>query len=352
MIHYVPFLKAKQGERAAMGELAPEVKSGICPLFDFPRNTPNYDEEGYGATTSRIVAGLKKHWGADSEFYFDDLDIGQTLSVEGEHQYAYVLKALYGLQVVPVVALDRINHNAAVARLKREDEIASDIVAFRAEQGDFEDFDDKEDQIDYDLANVFKEFKAIDLILDCRLCSGMDVLTTAQQIAAFSQKFCAAYPVRRVIVAGSSIPPSIRDVLGTHNVITLPRRELEIIACTSDLVDVDVVAGDYATVSPFYTDVEFDPKLLPKVTAPRLIYTFGHSYYIARGTSLASGGYEQYVGLTSGLCKQAFFRSGYSSGETYFYEKSKGIGGRAMNNTVVKPSVVAHITYMVLGAKL
>lgn len=352
MIHYTPFLKAKQGERAAMGELAPEVKRGICPLFDFPRNTPDYDEVDYGTTTSRIVAGLKKHWGADLEFYFDDLDIAQKLIVEGEHQYAYVLKALYGLRVIPVVALDRISHNAAVARLKREDEIASDVVAFRAEQGDFEDFDDKEDQIDYDLAAVFNQFKAIDLIFDCRLCSGLDVFTTAQQIATFSQKFCAVYPVRRVIVAGSSIPPSIRDVLGTHDVIALPRRELEIIARARDLVDVNVVAGDYATVSPFYTDVHFDPKLLPKVTAPRLIYAFDHSHYIARGTSLASGGYEQYVGLTSGLCKQAFFRSGYSSGEAYFYAKSKGMGGRAMNNTVVKPSVVAHITYMVLGAKL
>lgn len=352
MIHYVPFLKAKQGERAAMGELAPEVKSGICPLFDFPRDTSGYDEEGYAATARRIAAGLKKHWGTGLEFYFDDLDINQTLSVEGEHKYAYALRLLRGLQVIPVVGLDRISHNSAVACLKREDEIASDIVAFRAEQVDFEDFDDKEDQIDYDLANTFKEFKAIDLILDCRLCSGMDVFATAQQIAAFSQKFCASYPVRRVIVAGSSIPPSIRDVLGTHDVITLPRRELEIIVRTRDLVDVSVVVGDYATVSPFYADVQFDPKLLPKVTAPRLIYTFGHSYYIARGTSLASGGYQQYVGLTSGLCKQAFFRSGYSSGEAYFYEKSKGIGGRAMNSTVVKPSVVAHITYMVLGAKL
>lgn len=350
MINYVPFLKAKQGELAAMGELAPEVKQDICPFFDFPRLTSNYNAETYGAKAWRIVAGLKKHWGSNAEFYFDDLDISQSLIVEGEHQYAYVLRALQEMQVIPVVALDRTTHNAAVASLKRNGEIDSAIVAFRADHNDFEDFDDKEDQIDYDLANVFNEFEAIDLILDCRLCSGMDVSVTAQQIAAFSQKFCTAYPVRRVIVTGSCIPPSIRDVLGTHNIITLPRPELEIIARARHLVDMDVVAGDYATVSPFYADVQFDPKLLPKVTAPRLIYTFDHSYYIARGTSLASGGYEQYVGLTSGLCRQAFFRSGYSSGEEYFYEKSRGIGGRAMNNTVVKPSVVAHITYMVLGA--
>ncbi len=352
MIRYIPFLKAKQGELAAIGELSPEVKQDICPFFDFPRNASNYNAETYSATTRKIVKSLKKHWGSYSEFYFDDLDISGSLNVEGDHQYAYVLKALKGLRFIPVVALDRIPHTAAVACLKRNGEIDSATVAFRADHNDFEDFDDKEDQIDFDLANVFKEFEAIDLILDCRLCSGFDVSTTAQQIAAFSQKFCTVYPVRRVIVTGSCIPPTIRDVLGTHNVITLPRRELEIIARVRDLVDVYVVAGDYATVSPFYTDKQFDPKLLPKVTAPRLIDAFDHSYYIARGSSLASGGYEQYAGLTSSLCNQDFFRPGYSTGEDYFYEKSRGIGSRAMNNTVVKPSVVAHITYMVLGATL
>ena len=36
-----------------------------------------------------LVTGLKKHWGTGSEFYCDDLDISQTLSVKGEHNYAY-----------------------------------------------------------------------------------------------------------------------------------------------------------------------------------------------------------------------------------------------------------------------
>ena len=66
---------------------------------------------------------------------------------------------------------------------------------------------------------------------------------------------------------------------------------------------------------------------------------------------MKSGGYGQYVGLTLDLCGQDFFRPGYSTGEDYFYEKSQGIGKNAMNGTVVKPSVVAHVTYMVLGVK-
>lgn len=250
MIRYIPFLKAKRGEFTAMGELAPKVKQAICPFFDFPRKKANYDSETHADAAQSIATSLKKHWGSDAGFYFDDLDINQNLTLKGEHQYAYVLRALQALQVIPVVALDRIKHNDAVAQLKRDGEIASTTVAFRAEQGDFEDFDANEDQIDYDLAPVFKAFEAIDLILDCRLCTGMNASEAAQQIAVFAQKFCATYDkVRRVIVTGSSLPPSIKDVLSVDSTEVVARRELAIISKARDLSDVELVAGDYTTVS-------------------------------------------------------------------------------------------------------
>lgn len=353
MIRYIPFLKAKRGELTAMGELAPTVRQAICPFFDFPRKNANYDSVTYADTAQKIATSLKKHWGTDAEFYFDDLDIEQKLKVSGAHQYAYALRALQELRVIPVVGLDRTIHNGVVAQLKRDDEIASATVAFRAEQGDFEDFDANQGEIDNDLAAVFKEFEAIDLILDCRLCTGMNVSETAQQLAAFAKKFCAAYDkVRRVIVTGSSMPPSIRDVIAVDSTKTVGRRELAILAKARDLCELELVAGDYATVSPFYSDADLDPKLMQNVMTPRLIYPFGHYFYVTRGVSMKSGGYEQYGDLTTDLCKQGFFRLGYSAGEDYFYEKSKGIGKNATNGTVVKPSVVAHITYMVLGAKL
>src|SRR5262245_51549520 len=180
MIRYVPFLKAKRGELTAMSELAPEVKGAICPFFDFPRKKAKYVSPTYADTAHNIATSLKKHWSNDAEFYFDDLDIDQTLIVGGEHQYAYMLKALNELQVIPVVGLDRVSHNAVAASLKSNGEILSAVVAFRTDPGDFEDFDSNEDQINYDLGNVFNEFEAIDLILDCRLCTGFKVLETAR----------------------------------------------------------------------------------------------------------------------------------------------------------------------------
>lgn len=353
MIRYVPFLKAKRGEITAVGELAHKVKGAICPLFDFPRKKPDYKSETYALTTRAIATGLKKHWGIDAEFYFDDYDIGQILDIAGQQQYAYVLKDLQGLQVIPVVSLGRPKHNAAVGSLKRNGEIDAATVAFRVEQNYFEDFDACEDQIDYDLAATFNEFESVDLILDCRLCSELDMLTTAQQIASFSRRFCAIYSSRRVIVTGSSIPGSLGDIVNSSTTVILARKELAILRKARALTDIELIGGDYATVSPFYSDAEFAPELFPRVTSPRLIYSFDHSHYIARGSSLASGGYGQYLGLTKALCGQIFFRGrDYSSGEDYFFGKSIGLGGNASNSTVVKPSVVSHITYMTLGARV
>jgi hypothetical protein len=154
-------------------------------------------------------------------------------------------------------------------------------------------------------------------------------------------------------VTGSSIPASLGDLVKPDNTETVTRRELAIISKTRDLADVDIMTGDYATISPFYSDADFDPRLFQKVTAPRLIYSFNDCHHVARGISLESGGPTQYVGLTKALCEQDYFRGrGYSTGEEYFDDKRRRIGSNATNGTVVTPSVVAHITYMVLDAKL
>lgn len=353
MIRYIPFLKAKQGELNAMSELAHNVKQAICPLFDFPRRNADYDSAGYADTAHRIATSLKKHWGKEEDFYFDDRDISQKLKVEGEEKYAYVLRALHELKVIPVVGLNRTGHNGSVARLKRDGKIRSTVVAFRIEKTNFQDFDAVKEQLEYELDDVFKEFEEIDLILDCRLCSGFDVSETGQEIAGFAKKFSAAYDkVRRVIVTGSSIPPSIGDVLEVDTTEHLPRRELAIIEKARDMADVDIILGDYASVSPFYSDADLDERLMQTVMTARLIYPFKGFHYFIRGGSMKTRGAKQYFALAKELCGNGFFRGPtYSSGDFYLHEKSQGLGKNATNGAVVKPSVVAHITYMVLGGK-
>ncbi|MCX6953185.1 MAG: hypothetical protein NTV51_13615 [Verrucomicrobia bacterium] len=351
MIRYIPFLKAKQNELNAMSELAPNVKLAICPFFDFPRKQELYGPDQYANTAKRIAKSLAKHWGAKTEFYFDDLDIGQNLEVEGEHRYAFVLGVLCELSVIPVVGISRLSHNAAVARLKDEGVISTDTLAFRVVEDDFEDFEVVKDEIEEDLGDVFRKFEEIDLVLDCRLCTAKDESVTAQQIAAFAKKFCSTYSVRRVVVTGSSIPASSRDVLDVNTTCVVARKELAILAKVRDLLNDDVVTGDYATVSPFYSEADLAPEIMQNVMTARLTYSFKGFHYFIRGSSMKSGGYEQYFALARHICGQDFFRGPkYSSGDAYLHDKSRRIGNNCTPGAVIKPSVVAHISYMVLGA--
>ena len=273
--------------------------------------------------------------------------------MQNEEPYAYVLNALKELQIIPVVGLDRGPHNHSVVQLKREEENTSSTVAFRAVQEDFEDFELSKDQIDYDLSSVFAEFDNIDLIFDCRVCRGLDVSLTAQQIAAFAGKFCKSYDVRRVIVTGSSIPQTIGDLVKPNNAKIVMRPELAIISKARDLAQVDVMTGDYATVRFVFLRCRFRANAFPKSDGPAA-NLFLQSLSLHRtGSFIEIWWPNQYVGLTKALCGQTFFRGrGYSTGEDYFDDKRRRIGNNATNGTVVTPSVVAHITYMVLGAKL
>ncbi len=351
MIRYIPFLKAKQNELKAMSELAPEVKSAICPFFDFPRKKV-YSPELLANTADRIAVSIRRNWGTTTEFYFDDRDVAQQLIVNGKEQYLFMLEAFGDVPVIPVIALGRTLHNASVAELKRNSEIDSATVAFRVDPEDFEDFDAVADQIEYDLNASFAEFDEIDLIFDCRLCTGLNPSDAGRQIATFSTKFCNVYNVRRVIVSGSSIPPSSRDLLKTNSDCTVSRRELAIITEARNRSEVDLIAGDYVTVSPFYSDADLNPQIMQTVMTARLAYTFDSSHYFIRGSSMKSAGFEQYFDLAETLCGHGFYRGPtYSQGDRYLLEKSNRSGKNCTPGAVIKPLVVAHITYMVLDAK-
>ncbi len=349
MIRYVPFLKAKRGEFNALGQLDSDIRNAVCPFFDFPRKSPIYDSESFAKTASACARSLQRHYGVEAEFYFDDLDVDQTLEVKGKQQYAFILGELKGLRAIPVMSLDRTSHNAAVNQLRQNGIIGAECVAFRVFPEEFEDYQSIRTELVAELADVVRKFDRIDLVFDCRLCVTLDATAIAVQIADFTRKFSEDFPaVGRVIVTGSSIPASLGDIVSPNSTEVVARCELAIIAAAKRLAHLRVIPGDYGIVSPYYSDAAIEPWLFQTITAPKLIYSFDHSHHIARGGSLKSGGPDQYVGLTAELCGKSYFRGrGYSKGEDYFDDKRRRIGKNATNGSVVTPSVVSHITYVV-----
>jgi hypothetical protein len=351
MIKYVPFLKAKQNEIIAVGSLRSDIGSQICPLFDFPRKGgAGYSSADLANSMRKTARSFSLHLTGLSELYVDCYDLDESLQPDGKHCYRFLLEQLTDLPVIPVVSLDRSNqHVEAVIDLKRQGLLNSRTCAYRVTPEDFESYAAVSNNIDAMLAPAFSEFEAIDLLLDCRLCRNLEASIIGQQALSFSQEFCQQYTVRRVIIAGSSIPASVSDILGVNRELVLERNEIAIFrAVAAGHNHSELIFGDYTTVSPNYSDAGISPLMLQNVMTAKLVYSFGDSHYFIRGGSLKTVGRSQYSLMAQRICQKDFFRGDtYSAGEQFLYSKSQSRGSGCTPSTVIKPSIVSHITYVV-----
>jgi hypothetical protein len=365
MIRYIPFLKLKSNEIMALKELDEETKEIFVPFFDYAKRDDSPDnnrplkkgakektpEEKFKDTVIRLFKSLKKNAIFLDGFYLDNFDLPENFVVDGNHNYRYLLSNFSKLPVIPVVGIDRNQaHLNAVIELKEAGDLISEVIAFRITEEDFEDYDAVEDEISNQLTEVFDLFESVDLVLDCRVCANSDPLAIAGQIVDFINSFTDDYNVRRIIVTGSSLPASIADVAAVSTEEIINRVEVEIYTHVITGLDFefDVIFGDYATVSPNYSDSDIPKYAIRNVTAPKIIYTFNDSQFIKRGSALATHplGNGQYELLLEELVEKPFFRTDNSWGDRYLVEKSNGEGSDATPGTMVKPLCNSHITYI------
>jgi len=351
MNKYIPFLKLKSNEILAIKEIEKKIRREVVPFFDFPRKD-EYTEDSFKKTTERLARSVKKHLGAIACFYLDNFDIDSHLEIEGVNNYAYLLKAFKDLNFIPVVSIDRCEkHVSAVCDAKSSGALESEIFALRLVPEDFESFNVIVEEIEDNLGEVFDIFDDVDLILDCRVCLDQNIDHLTEKIISFAKSFSKSYPIRKLIVTGSSIPASIREVAGVESEIKLPRAELEIFNRVSTAISAmfSVVLGDYGVVSPNYSDLNIIPEAMLNVTAPKIIYAFENNHYIIRGGAIKTHkrGFYQYFDLAEILVAKDFYRGKeYSFGDRFLEEKSCGIGSCVTPSTILKPALNAHITFM------
>ncbi|MBT6500873.1 MAG: hypothetical protein HOK67_13315, partial [Deltaproteobacteria bacterium] len=344
-------LKLKSGEIMAISALESGIKQKITPFFDFPKQD-EMPEADFINKAVRKLRSFRRHLNMLTSFYMDNFDIDSSLKINGKDNYSYLLDLFAEFPLIPVVSIDRTaSHIKAVIQAKNSKTVTSNVIALRLIQEDFENFDVVVDEIEDMLGPAFQLFEEIDLVFDCRVCNNSDFNKISDCISQFATKFSAQYPVRKIIITGSSIPPSIRDLAQTESESEIRRSELvvfhKIVSRIGD--EYQLVLGDYTTVSPNYSDLKIRPEAMQNVTAPKIIYSFKQKQYIIRGGALRthSRGLAQYQDLSKILANKAFFRGGnYSFGDRYLVEKCNGIGSQATPSTIVKPLINAHLTFM------
>ncbi|WMS85620.1 beta family protein [Pleionea litopenaei] len=348
-VEYVPFLKSKQNEIHALAELDKDILIKIAPFFDYPKKQGGDSALDIGAAIARLAKKFKKHLGGIKEFYFDIYDLDDSLEIDGRHLYGFLLEQFTGLPLVPVVSIDRSNeHQESVIQSKGLKHVSSSTVAFRVTPEDFQSFGVVSEDIKDMLRPVFSVFESVDLIFDCRICSNLDAETISKQIDDFTRNFTSSYQVRKVVIAGSSIPASAAEILSSNSEEYVDRIEIDIYGNARSLGAVDYVFGDYTTISPDYSDADIPGEQMQGRITAKFIYSFDGQHYFIRGGSLKTKGRDQYYDLAAVLCSKEFFRGPkYSPGDAYFYEKSRREGDQCWVNTVIRPAINAHITYAV-----
>lgn len=345
-IKYVPFLKCKQNEIHALAELDVGILDGIAPFFDYPKKQEQDSAKISDVSIYRLVKKFKKHLSGLSEFYFDIYDLDNKAKVNGVQLYTFLLNSFSEFPLIPVVSIDRDDtHQESVIQAKNSNILSSETVAFRITPEDFQNYDVVHSDIIDMLEPVFLLFDSVDIIFDCRVSSGLDAGKTSQEIHNFALRFLKDYPVRRLIISGSSIPASAADILPSNSEAYIERNEIEIYRNTKNLGAANYVFGDYTTVSPDYSDPIPNEQMQGRITA-KLIYSYNSYHYFIRGGALKTKGRDQYYDLAASLCSKSFFRSpSYSPGDSYFDEKSRRIGDQCYVNTVIKPAINSHMTY-------
>ena len=249
---------------------------------------------------------------------------------------------------IPVIGLDRSKERiSSVVNYKSQGRIESNVCALRVTEQDFMQYELVADEIDEVLSSCLEVFHSYHLIIDNRVC-GEDAVKIADSIVEFIDKIKREWPFAEVIVTGSSIPASIRDLLPPSSEAVVLRKEITIARLVNKKIRTHI--GDYACVSPDYSDIEVSGGVIRRVTAPKLFYPFDNSsLFIVRGGALDNHprGSKQYEDLAHDLILKSYYRGAtYSFGDEYLHRKSQGLGKDATPSTVPKPLVNLHMVYM------
>ena len=313
---YVPVLKGKEGEFAALEALDNDIRDRIMPLIEAPSVPYDYANERPAKSLDEHIGAfgdrMRRGWSnrpvfVDLPWFGDEEQLG-----DGRVAMDALLSTCQegGVAAVPVVG--RGNSAAYLSAVKRYVSKSGTGASVRLLLTDFE-----EDE-DIDLAHEVE--RLLDAI-GAQGRSSVDLLVDLGDLGADSGKgsliarsvlslIPAAAEWRRVILLAASFPEDLSSVdrsTFTHR----PRREWDLWKTLqrrpAQLPRRDLIFGDYAISHPELK--ELDPRTMRMSASIR--YTTADSWLIAKGQNVRQYGFDQYFEL----CRELVGRQDYSGRE-------------------------------------
>lgn len=345
---YVPILKGKEGEFAALQELKSDIRALIMPLIEIPSVPRDYTNDLPAKSLDDHLAGIPEKLGKCNlarPLYLDLPSYGEAEHLADGRLGLDALLAdctRYGVIAIPVVSRASSDNYLSVAGLHTK---SSDCgICVRLVEKDFsEDID-----TDAEVARVLRGVGAsqstpIDLILDLR-----EIGSEGNRDIVFSRYVFSLIPHkdawRRIILAAASFPENLSE-LDAATTVLLPRREWNLWKTLqrkpNSLPRKDLIYSDYAIANP--VSKELDPRTM-RMSA-NIRYATEDHWLIVKGRNVRQYGFSQYFELSEALVKRPeYYGRNFSWGDTYIDDCALAMKGPGNATTWRKVGVNHHLT--------
>ena len=347
---YMPILKGKEGEFAALEALSGDVRNVLLPLVEVPRVPYDYINEraakSLDAHLNSVAQRLAKCWGNGQPIYLDVPWLGEDEQItNAAHAMQRVLANCAGLalRVVPVVRvgshvdyIESAAHHAAECRTG---------VAIRLTVDNFAEEVDTARELEQ-LQSHLGDAQAseIDLLIDLEDVGrdGRDLLVVRYVLTAVPN----VMSWRRVVIAGASFPEDLSEI-DAASTTKLPRREWQLWQALwrrpDRLPRHDLIYGDYGIAHPI--PKELDPRTMRMSASVR--YTTEEDWLIVKGRNVRQYGFEQYHDLSRLLVSHAdFCGPNFSWGDQFIADCARGKQGPGNATTWRKVGTNHHLTFV------
>lgn len=345
---YVPVLKGKEGEFAALEELSTHVRSQIIPLIEMPDVAYDYANERLAKTLEQHVAAIAgrlwKSWQGTGPLYLDLSSFKHELLADGRTALESALADCVERGVTAVPVLSRKSSNAFIAAASKHSATTSNGACIRLVVEDFGEEIDLDEQIARLIDGLSgTAISSIDVIIDLK-----DLGSEAGRAVLVARSVFSMIPRkdewRRIILAAASFPEDLSDV-GAAKSTELPRREWELWKTLQRRPQLlprrDMIFGDYGIANP--TTKDLDPRMMQMSASIR--YTTQDNWLILKGRNVRQYGFDQYPELCRALVPRSEFRgSQFSWGDKYIQDCSDGMVGPGNATTWRKVGTNHHIT--------
>lgn len=347
---YVPVLKGKEGEFAALEALESKVRARLMPLIEVPDVPYDYANERPSKSLEDHVAGIAERLlrccqnlplYIDLPWFKEDEDLA-----DGRVALEAVLAdcADSGVKAIPVVS--RMSSPKYLASAGAHAKTSGLGLCLRLLVEDFEEDVDIDAEINRLLKSCGVNESASDLVIDLEDLGPEGSRAVLVTRSVFSM-IGGHKSWRRVILAAASFPEDLSDV-NAATVSTLPRREWELWKTLQRRPNLlprpDIIFGDYAISNP--VQKELDPRTMRMSASIR--YTTQENWLVVKGRNVRQYGFDQYFELCKALTKRPeFCGKNYSWGDNYIAECALERTGPGNATTWRKVGTNHHLTVVV-----